>query len=381
MGLVRTEALRWPSGMELGNGIRSNSNDNKANDHEDTMPFVGRCVDDFELEARRRLSVQNIEYIFRGTESESTLRRNVSAYSAYLLRRRVLQGIKQVDLRAEYFDGKISSELPFFPGPVNLGPLFPGAIFYEMKLLERYSIPLFISHLSIVPPLEVAKLPGMIKKNARKQGSSLVWQIYVEENNFDRIFKQAASAKSWGYDALTLTVDGELSVKLGNDVQEALTESSFVGITVNDLKKFRRSSSLPLIVKGIMTGEDAEVAIECGADGVVVSNHGGRTLDCGQGTLEALPEVVKRLRSKKKTRRAEIFLDGGIRRGTDILKGLALGANGCLLGRAILWSISVDPENGPSRVIEILKGELERAALLTGVQRTSCVSPDILVRC
>ncbi|MHB8568388.1 MAG: alpha-hydroxy acid oxidase [Nitrososphaerales archaeon] len=336
-----------------------------------------QCIADYESEARNHLSQENINYVYRGTESEATLRRNVAAYAKYLIRRRVLQGIVKVDLTASYFEGRIKSELPFFPGPVNLGPLFLGALRYELKIAERFSIPLFISHLSIVPPLEVSKLPALIR---RKTGSSLIWQIYVEQKNLDSVFKQAERAERWGYDALTLTVDGELSVKLGNDVQVALTASNFVGITSREIKKLRKVSSLPLIVKGVMTGEDAELAIESGADGVVVSNHGGRTLDFGQATIEALPEVVKCLKSKKRTRRANIFVDGGIRRGTDILKALALGAEGCMLGRAILWSISTDPENGPTNAINILKGELERAALLSGTSKISKIRSSILAR-
>ena len=95
-----------------------------------------------------------------------------------------------------------------------------------------------------------------------------------------------------------------------------------------------------------MTHEDAELAVESGADGVVISNHGGRTMDHGQATIEVLPEIVKRLKSKKKTRNTEIFIDGGIRRGTDILIALALGARGCLIGRPMLWGLAADHDNG-----------------------------------
>jgi isopentenyl diphosphate isomerase/L-lactate dehydrogenase-like FMN-dependent dehydrogenase len=340
--------------------------------------FTGQCVEDYETEARRKLDPAVLRYIDRGTETESTLRRNVSAYSSYHIRRRVLHGVTSVDLRTSFFDGKITSETPFFPAPVNLAPLLQDALLYELKLMQSFSFPLFISHLSIVPPIEVSSVPSLVKK--KKEGASLIWQIYIEKSNYDLIFKQAERAKSWGYSALTLTVDAELSVKLGNDVQTALTKSDFVGINPRALKKLRKATTLPLIVKGVMTSEDAELAIECGADGVVISNHGGRTLDQGQSSLDVLPEIVKRLKQSKKTRSAEIFLDGGIRRGTDILKALALGANGCLIGRPILWSIGVDPENGPSNVISILRGELERAAILAGISKISKIKKDVVVR-
>jgi isopentenyl diphosphate isomerase/L-lactate dehydrogenase-like FMN-dependent dehydrogenase len=174
-------------------------------------------------------------------------------------------------------------------------------------------------------------------------------------------------------------VDLELNVKLRYETPAATASHSFVNLTTKDIKRLRRSTDLPMIVKGVMTGEDAGAAVECGADGVVVSNHGARVLDSGQATLEVLPEVVKQLKSRKKTRDAEIFFDGGIRTGTDILKALALGARGCLLGRAIFYGIACDHENGAERVMKILEQELVRAAELCGVRKLSKTSSSILV--
>ncbi|HZW56927.1 MAG TPA: alpha-hydroxy-acid oxidizing protein [Nitrososphaerales archaeon] len=332
------------------------------------------CVEDYEREAKKNLTPSLINYIYSGTESQSTLERNAKVFSKYLLRRRVLQGVENVDLQASYFGGKIKSELPFFPGPVNVSPLYPNAVLDEIRVAEKYSIPLFISHISFPDPLDLEKLPKLVSNPS----SGLIWQIYLQSNNAELCFKQARLAESWGYRALTLTVDGELNVKLHNATPPELSSNQFIRVTPREIKKLCSTTNLPVIIKGVMTGEDAEVAIESGADGVVVSNHGGRMLDRGQATLDVLPEIVKRLKSKKRTRGAEIFFDGGIRRGTDILIALALGARGCLLGRAVLWSLVVDRQRGVENVMRILEGELRRASILCGLSKLTDAKPSIV---
>ena len=345
---------------------------NRKEDH----GFIPLAVEDFELEAKKRLDRSQINYVYSGTETESTLRRNVAAFSSYLLQRRVLQGIDDVDLRVSYFDGRITSELPFFPAPVNCSPIYQNGILDLVNITNSFSIPVFISHLAIIPPLEVSRLPSLVKNKS----SSLIWQIYMLTNNLSHIYKQAKLAQTWGYKALVITVDLELNTKLGNAIPTQTKSHSFVKITPNEIKKLKQSSSLPLIAKGIMSSEDAELAIESGADGIAVSNHGARVLDHASSTLESLPEIVKNLKSRKRTREVPVFFDGGIRRGTDILIALALGARGCLVGRPILWALACDRKNGPSEVIKILRQELQRAAILCGVSRIRNTSSSIVRR-
>ena len=117
----------------------------------------------------------------------------------------------------------------------------------------------------------------------------------------------------------------------------------------------------PLVIKGILTAEDAERAVQAGVDGIVVSNHGGRQLDGTAATLDALVEVVEAVGD-----RAEVLLDGGVRRGTDVVKALALGARACLIGRPWLFGLAADGEQGVSTVLEILRTELDRALALLG---------------
>jgi isopentenyl diphosphate isomerase/L-lactate dehydrogenase-like FMN-dependent dehydrogenase len=336
--------------------------------------FLPQTIEDFEREARKHLDASQINYIYSGSESQWTLNRNVAAYSRYLLRRRVLQGIENVDLETSYFEGRVKSELPFFPSSVNSEPIYRNAILDLLKVANSFSIPVFVSQLAIAHPLDPAELPKLVKQKT----SSLIWQVYLQSQNLEQSYKYAKLAESWGYKALTITVDMELNVKLGNAVPVQTADHSFVNVTPKEIKKLKQLSSLPLIAKGVMTTEDAELAIESGADGIVVSNHGARALDHTASTLEVLPEIVRGLKSRKKTRCAEIFFDGGIRRGTDILTALALGAKGCLLGRPVLWALACDHENGVPQMMKILKNELERAATLCGVPKISKIDPTVV---
>ena len=141
-------------------------------------------------------------------------------------------------------------------------------------------------------------------------------------------------------------------------------------MTWRDLEWLRSVSTLPLLVKGILTEEDAQLACEHGVDGVVVSNHGGRQLDGAQASLDALPEVVEAVAG-----RCLVLMDGGVRRGTDVVTALALGAQAVLVGRPALWGLAVDGEDGVRRVLELLRAEVELALRLLG-----CATPSAVTR-
>jgi 4-hydroxymandelate oxidase len=132
-------------------------------------------------------------------------------------------------------------------------------------------------------------------------------------------------------------------------------------------------SGLPVVVKGIVRGDDARKAVEHGAQGIVVSNHGGRQLDTSIPAIEALPEVVDAVGG-----RAEVYVDGGIRRGTDILKALALGARAVLIGRPVLWGLAVGGETGVQSVLELLREELDLAMALAGACNVGEITRDLV---
>jgi len=141
-------------------------------------------------------------------------------------------------------------------------------------------------------------------------------------------------------------------------------------LTWEALDWLRSITTLPVVVKGILTAEDTVLAVEHGAQAIIVSNHGGRQLESGLATIEALPEVVAAARG-----RAEIYMDGGIRRGTDALKALALGARAVMLGRAVLWGLAADGQRGVARVLELLNAELEMAMALVGSPSLATLGP------
>jgi 4-hydroxymandelate oxidase len=203
-------------------------------------------------------------------------------------------------------------------------------------------------------------------------------------------------AAAGGFSTLVLTVDlpelgrRERDLRTGFEIPEEIPVPIFLALaesvgaisptdinwavdkalTWRDLEWLRSASSLPLLVKGILTAEDAQLAVESGADGVVVSNHGGRQLDGVAASLDALPEVVEAVGD-----RAVVLMDSGVRRGTDVVKALALGAEAVLAGRGPLWGLAVDGAEGVQRVLELLREEIALALALCG-----CASPADVTR-
>jgi isopentenyl diphosphate isomerase/L-lactate dehydrogenase-like FMN-dependent dehydrogenase len=207
------------------------------------------------------------------------------------------------------------------------------------------------------------------------------FQVYVFA---DRSLTHALidEACASGYSALVLTVDTpflgrrERDIRVDFKIPEGITPISDLfshgfdtSLSWRDLE-WLAGRGLPVVVKGILTAEDAKLACEHGAAAVVVSNHGGRQLDGVPASIDALPEVVEAVEG-----RAEVLLDGGVRRGTDVLKALALGARAVLIGRAMLWGLAVDGEAGVRHVLELLRAEIDLGLALLG-----CASPGEVTR-
>jgi len=167
-----------------------------------------------------------------------------------------------------------------------------------------------------------------------------------------------ANLKPAGLDAVPPAERGSAFARYASEMLDA-------SLTWKDVQWLKSISPLPVVVKGIMTAEDATIAVDHGVDGIVVSNHGGRQLDSTLGTLDALPEVVVAVWG-----RVEVYMDGGVRRGTDVLKALALGARAVLVGRSVLWGLALGGADGVRSVLDHLRSELELAMALAGC--TSC---------
>jgi 4-hydroxymandelate oxidase len=216
------------------------------------------------------------------------------------------------------------------------------------------------------------------------------FQVYVFK---DRAVTSAmvAAAVEHGYEALVLTVDVPVFGTRERDLRsgfalgaeaampnvraagargattlQELGELLDPSLTWDDVGRFASDSGLPVLVKGVLTPEDARRAVDSGAAGIVVSNHGGRQLDTVLSGADALPAVVEEAGDE-----LDVLVDGGIRRGTDVLKALALGARAVLIGRPVLWGLAVGGEQGVARVLELLLGELDTALMLAGAPRAA----------
>ena len=340
-------------------------------------------VDDFEAAARERLDPGAYGYMAGGAGDEHTLRANSAAFARWDLRPRVLVDVGGVSAATTVLGTEVT--LPVLIAPTAFQRLAnPEGELPMARAAAAAGTVMTLSTLSSVTPAELA---------AAAPGAAQWFQLYWSR---DRAFTQelVEGAVEAGFSALMLTVDlpvagrRERDVRAGfalpddlplpnlpislrrEDFHTALHEAVDDTLTWRDLEWLHSVSSLPLVVKGILTAEDALLAAEHGAAAVVVSNHGGRQLYGVPATLEVLPEVVEAVGE-----RVEVFLDGGIRRGVDVLKALALGARAVLSGRAVLWGLAADGEEGATQVLSLLRKEIELGLKLLG-----CPSPDAVTR-
>lgn len=345
-------------------------------------------ISDLENAAREILPPLAWDYISGGAEDEYTVAENRQAFQRIKLRPRALRDVSTRDLSTEVFGQRISL-------PVLLGPTSPQRLAHPdaeiataraAALAGTISICSTDSHFSIEEVIAATTGP--------------VWfQLYCYENRnvVERLVRRVEAA---GCQVLVLTVDADYpsrrermlrnpltlsaDIRLGNLTGIGLDEmllyhetgvTSFLDnleafpLTWNDLAWLRSITKLPIVLKGLLTAEDAALAVEHGVNGIIVSNHGGRQVDTAVASIEALPEIVEQVGGQ-----LEVFLDGGIRRGTDVLKALALGAKAVLLGRAYLWGLAVNGEVGVRQVIEMLREEIDCA--MTQLGRPTIQSVD-----
>ena len=339
-------------------------------------------VDDFEKAARERLDPGAYGYYAGGAGDERTLRANVAAFTRWELRPRVLVDVSDVSTATTVLGEEVA--LPLLVAPTAFHRLaHPDGELATARAAAAAGTVMCLSTLSSASPAELA---------AAAPGAAQWFQLYWSRDRGFTAELVAAVAEA-GFRAIVLTVDfpvagrrerdlrleftlpddlpaPNLPVTLARkDFHAALGDIVDTSLTWRDLEWLRSESSLPLLVKGVLTAEDALLAAEHGAAGVIVSNHGGRQLDGVPATLDVLPEVVEAAGE-----RVEVLLDGGIRRGIDVLKALALGARATLAGRAILWGLAAGGEEGVVRVLELLRAEIAGGLMLLGCSRPDEVS-------
>jgi (S)-mandelate dehydrogenase len=381
------------------------------------MPRLSRAanIEDLRRMARRRLPRSVFDFFDGGAEDETTLRGNRAAFERVRLLPRVLVDVRQVDTGIDLFG--IRSNLPMAIAPTGgIGSGRNGADLMLARAARAAGIPY-----SLATPATAS-----IEEVAREAGGRLWFQLYVLKNREFR-FKLIERARAAGYEVMFVTVDLAVGGKRERDLRNDFiapfspswrnsrdvlwkpawladiarhgipemknlegmvrwtTKITDVAATVareidssfdwDQLKAIRDAWPGKLVLKGVERADDAERAVAAGCDGVVVSNHGGRQLDGAAATLEALPAVARAVGSK-----ITVLLDGGVRRGVDILKARALGARAVLTGRATLYGVMAGGEPGAKRAIEILGGEFARAMQLCGVCRAEDIGADLLAQ-
>jgi len=309
--------------------------------------------------ARGNLAQGPWDYLMGGSESETTLRRNRRAIDSLAFRPRVLRDVSQVDCTATFFDRKV--RLPVALAPVgSIESFTEGGGATAAKGAAAFGVPQILSSVCN-PGLEAV---------ARAADGIKVFQLYVRGDDafVDDHVKRAVDN---GYTAFCITVDVSVYSRRERDIAKRFVKPWRVRATGMDfqaafnwdhVKRFKDQHSIPLILKGIATAEDAVTACEHGVEVVYVSNHGGRQLDHGRGSLEVLPEVVKAVDG-----RAKVMVDGSFMRGTDVVKAICLGAWSVGIGRLACLGLAAAGEAGLVRVLELLEDEVYSCMGLLGV--------------
>ncbi len=337
-------------------------------------------VDDYEALARERMPHASYEYYAGGAGDERTLAGNRTAFARVVLRPRVLIDVSRIDLTTEIVGTPV--DLPILLAPTAFNCLaHPDGERAAARAAGGAGTLMVASTLSTCSLEEIAEAAT----------GPLWFQLYVYKDR-EVTRELVARAESAGYRAIVLTVDTPLLGRRERDIRnrfvlpEGLTirnlepastqaarwsATSSFSAYVHDLFDaslswdavtwLRSITRLPVLLKGIITADDASLAVQAGVDGIIVSNHGGRQLDSAPATIDALPEVVDAVAG-----RTPVLMDGGVRRGTDVLKALGYGARAVLIGRPYLWALAADGEAGVRDVLGLLRAELALAMALCG---------------
>ena len=350
-------------------------------------------VSEYEALARDALPQPEFDFLSGGACDELTLRRNVAAFQQMLLLPRMLRDVTQRELSTTLLGE--SASLPIVLAPVGCLAFFHAEA--ETAVARAAAAAGIIYTLSSGPSYSLEQVAAA--------ASGVRWfQLYaLRDKEVTRALVQRAEKA--GYKALCLTVDSpvsgkrdrnlrnqfvsdrrqlhqvlvnigfdQLSVDLSNhELQSFAIEQMGAALTWETVDWLRSITRLPLLLKGILRRDDALQAVDHGVAGIVVSNHGGRQLDGSPATVEVLEEIVQAVENK-----LEVFIDGGIRRGTDVLKALALGAKAVMIGRPYVWALAAAGESGVSHVIEMLRDELDRALAMSGCSQPSEVDRDLV---
>ncbi|XP_033915856.1 2-Hydroxyacid oxidase 2 isoform X2 [Melopsittacus undulatus] len=327
------------------------------------------CLSDFEAYAKKHLPKIAWDYFAAGADDCSTRDENILAYKRIRFRPRMLRDVSMMDIRTKLLGTEIS--FPVGIAPTGFHQLaWPDGEKSTARAATAMNICYIASTYSTCTLEEIA---------AAAPGGIRWFQLYIHCNR--AVSQQLVQqAEALGFQGLVLTADLPYTGKRRDDIRNGFRlpphmklknlEGAFEvckmspldpSVTWNDIYWLRSLTHLPIIIKGILTKEDAELAVRHGVQGIIVSNHGGRQLDGGPATIDALVEVVEAVQGK-----IEVYLDGGIRKGSDVLKALALGAKCVFIGRPALWGLAYKGEEGLQDVLRILQDEFRLSMALAG---------------
>jgi glycolate oxidase len=330
-----------------------------------------RNLHEFVAVARAKLDRNYWDYLIGGAETETTVRRNRLALDSLALRPRVLRDVNATDTSSIFLGRKLT--IPVALAPIGSIERFdPLACLAVANAAGAFGCPMFQSSVAKPDIEETGKeIPGGLK----------IFQLYVRGDHawVEAFLDRAVAA---GFGALCLTVDTHHYSRRERDISKRFQAASVrepnasrfqKALDWKQVDKVKARYKLPVIIKGIATAEDARLALEHGVDVIYVSNHGGRQLDHGLGAIDVLPEIVDVARGK-----AEIIIDGGFCRGTDVLKAIALGADMVCVGRLYAFGMAAAGRDGIYRVLEILQDEMVRDMGLLGVNRLDELDPSYI---
>ncbi len=318
-----------------------------------------QTLHEFVAAARKNLPDNIWDYLIGATETETTMRRNRLALDSLALRPRVLCDVSHVDT-SKTFLGK-TSRLPVMLAPVgSLESFHPAGAAEAGRGASEFGVPIIVSSVT---------QPGLEESAAAATGRKL-FQLYVRGDDawVNDYVRRAIDA---GYEQFAITVDTASYSRRERDIarrfvkpwRAAATGGDFqASFSWDNVKRFKDTWKIPLMLKGIATAEDATLAVRHGVDTVYVSNHGGRQLDHGRGSMDVLPEVVEAVGG-----RASVVVDGGFCRGTDVVKAIALGADAVALGRLYCYGLAAAGASGVVQLLELLETEIAIALALLGV--------------
>jgi 4-hydroxymandelate oxidase len=349
-------------------------------------------VSDYARAAREKLPKGVLDYYGGGALDEITLRQNTAAWEGLKLYYHVLAGVGTRDLTTTVLGQPISLPIGIAPTAFHRLACDDGEI--ATAAAAKAARTLFV----------LSSLSNTAMEAVFAQAGTPRWfQLYIyRDRGITAELVQRAEAA--GAEAIVLTVDapglgtrerdtrnsfrlpdglkvenlapvgkGDIPEVRGSGLAAYVRDNFKQDLSYNDLDWLCHSTRLPVVVKGLVRGDDALRSVEHGAKAIVVSNHGGRQLDTAPSTCDALPYVAAAVNGA-----CEIYVDGGIRRGSDVLKAVALGARAVLVGRPILWGLGVRGEHGATQIVEILRRELDEAMLLCGCTKLSDVDPSLL---